>query len=292
MIDWTDEIVARLGNEPDARIADDLGVSRETVRQQRGKRDIAKFVVDKTLPDEVLERLGTVADPVLAREYDVPVSRVAAERRKRGLKVPSPPTKAQGLLADIDWRTDTDAEVGERFGLAEITVMRYRLKMDIPSARDRGRRSSRRALPESFEHEGVDFTPWLQVFARLSNGQLSEQIGVSEHKVAVVREMLGVPVYHRMPKDPDGLNWADIICWFGKKSDRDIANQFGISSSRVCTLRKKCGIGAFAHRNDSKKTRFLRMIGNGVDQNDARDACGLSASYAINVLKEAGIKCY
>lgn len=293
MIDWTDEIVARLGNEPDARIAADLDVSRETVRQQRGKRGIAKFVTDKTLPDEVLERLGTVTDVALAAEYGVPISRVAAERRKRGLKVPSPQTKAQGLLSGIDWAFDTDAEVGERFGLAEITVMRYRQKMKIPSARERGRKTRpRRALPESFEHAGVDYTPWISVFARSSNGQLADQIGVSTHKVALVREMLGVPVYRRLPQDPEGLNWAELISWFGKKSDRDIADQFGVSSSRVCTLRKKCQIEAFAHRDGTKKVRFLRMVQSGIKQHDARKACQMSKGYAVNVLKEAGIKCY
>lgn len=292
-IDWTEEIVARLGLEPDARIAEEIGVSRETIRQQRKKRGIPKFVTSKTLPAGVIELLGTVPDTQLAAEYSVPCSRVAAERRKRGLQVPTPDTKAQGLLRDIEWGHLTDSEVAEKFGLSSITVTRYRKANAIPSARKRGRRIVRRQMPDTFEHEGVDYTPWLAVFPRVSNKQLAAQVGVNEHKIAIVREMLGVPTYHRQPDDPIGLNWAEVTCWLGKKSDMDIATQFGISSSRVNTLRRACGIEAYDHRvNDTKKVRFLRMVKSGVEQEDAREQCGMSKSYVANLLKEEGLRCY
>lgn len=96
---WPPGMIAQLGKVPDAVIAEQLGVTRKTVSYYRHTLAIpASF--DRTrntppppiggwnrrpIPPEILARLGTAPDYVLAAEMGVSKPVIARERRARGI---------------------------------------------------------------------------------------------------------------------------------------------------------------------------------------------------------------
>lgn len=96
---WTPEIDAKLGVLSDSDIAAELGCDRKTVTYRRnclgisagGSRANSKAPPPMggwnkiTIPDAVIERLGTVPDKALAREIGADKSVIASARKARGI---------------------------------------------------------------------------------------------------------------------------------------------------------------------------------------------------------------
>lgn len=96
---WTPELEARLGIDPDAVIADAMGITRKAVSYRRRVLGIpASFNRERntppppmaghnriTLPDATIARLGTEPDYVLGNELGVAKTVIARERRARGI---------------------------------------------------------------------------------------------------------------------------------------------------------------------------------------------------------------
>lgn len=96
---WTPELDARLGKEPDATIADDMGITRKAVSYRRRVLGIpASFDRTRnvppppmgghnklTLPDGIIARLGTAPDYMLGDEIGVAKTVIAHARRARGI---------------------------------------------------------------------------------------------------------------------------------------------------------------------------------------------------------------
>lgn len=97
IIEWTPERVALLGVVPDEKLAEQLGIDRKTVEYHRKKRRIPRvpqqnFVVPPTggwnklaLSDDIVARLGSVPDYVLAAEIGVDKSVIARRRKALGI---------------------------------------------------------------------------------------------------------------------------------------------------------------------------------------------------------------
>lgn len=95
IVDWTPETLAKLGQISDSDLAAELGVDRKTVEYHRQKHGIPRkpqttFVVPqrggwnrKELSPEILARLGTVPDHVLAAEAGVSKKVIVTARNAR-----------------------------------------------------------------------------------------------------------------------------------------------------------------------------------------------------------------
>jgi hypothetical protein len=97
---WTPEVDKRLGKESDEAIALDLGVTRKAVAYRRRKLKIPSFTGQKrvapppmggwnrvALPDDIINKLGTMPDYKLAEEAGVSKKRIMRERQER--RIPS-----------------------------------------------------------------------------------------------------------------------------------------------------------------------------------------------------------
>jgi len=96
---WTPELETRLGKDPDAMIAAEMGITRKAVSYRRRVLGIpASFNRERntppprmaghnriTLPDATIARLGTEPDYVLSNELGVAKTVIARERRARGI---------------------------------------------------------------------------------------------------------------------------------------------------------------------------------------------------------------
>ena len=103
-----DEIKNRLGKEPDEIIAQELNIPVPTIGYHRKNIGIASLKssragkpiiwLQKEHPHfhEIMERLGKIPDPLLAREYGITANQVAYRRRKHGIPA-SPHTYSQSL---------------------------------------------------------------------------------------------------------------------------------------------------------------------------------------------------
>lgn len=80
---WTPELVARLGHEPDARIARELGISVTSVHKKRWRHGIPPFQAKRRWRPEELEIVGTAPDEEIARKLGRTPEAVAHARRMR-----------------------------------------------------------------------------------------------------------------------------------------------------------------------------------------------------------------
>lgn len=98
-IEWTPELDALLGTMADSRIAEMLGAARKTVSYRRENLGIPA-AYDRTrntppppmgghnkidLPQEIIDKLGTMSDQKLAKEAGVGKKRIMQARHKRGI---------------------------------------------------------------------------------------------------------------------------------------------------------------------------------------------------------------
>jgi hypothetical protein len=99
-VKWTKELDAMLGKVADSVIGESMGVSRKTVTYRREKLGILASYNRarnkppphtagqnrKSLPDEILSRLGTMPDYKLATLAGVSKKTIARRRKERGIK--------------------------------------------------------------------------------------------------------------------------------------------------------------------------------------------------------------
>ena len=85
-LDWASaKVLKLLGSAPDSRIARVLGVTTDTVRVKRTAAGIPPFFIDRWTP-EIVARMGTVPDRVIAYELGVDNAAVAWQRRQRRIR--------------------------------------------------------------------------------------------------------------------------------------------------------------------------------------------------------------
>ncbi len=133
-INWTDEMLSKLGTVPDSEIAKKYGISRRSVFNKRKELDIlpADGVPNRGTPlvnwtPELDALLGTMPDVELAEQLGVNRHVVFKRRVKLGLPRYSVWTNtALSMLG-----TMTDKELAELLGVHETTVLYQRVQRGI-----------------------------------------------------------------------------------------------------------------------------------------------------------------
>jgi DNA-binding CsgD family transcriptional regulator len=80
---WTPELVARLGSEPDRKIARELGIAETSVHKKRRRHGIPPFQAKRRWKPEELALVGTAPDAEIARKLGRTPEAVAHVRRMR-----------------------------------------------------------------------------------------------------------------------------------------------------------------------------------------------------------------
>lgn len=131
MIDWTPELVARLGTAPDTEIAEQLGLTPSTVTRQRHRRGIEPFRTKQSgrylwdSPENVA-MLGSFTDKEIARKLGVRVASVQAARARRGIAALAPRKVATSRGTAISrWRTRLNLSISEAARLLGVGISTY-----------------------------------------------------------------------------------------------------------------------------------------------------------------------
>ncbi|HWM94150.1 MAG TPA: hypothetical protein VN493_25560 [Thermoanaerobaculia bacterium] len=80
---WTPELVARLGREPDRKIARELGIADSVVNKKRRRHGIPPFLAKRRWTPEELALVGTAPDAEIARKLGRTPQAVAYARRMK-----------------------------------------------------------------------------------------------------------------------------------------------------------------------------------------------------------------
>jgi len=157
----TDELVARLGEEPDSKIEEDLGVTRKAITYHRKKRGIPAGN-DQTripppplmgghnrieLPEEVREQFGELPDHDLAEQAGVSKKLITKRRNAAGIASYAKQTGNDGRFSTSQSRysrdefpdelieklgTMPDAELGRQYGVQPQLIGKERNGRGIP----------------------------------------------------------------------------------------------------------------------------------------------------------------
>jgi hypothetical protein len=235
--DWR-SIKDRLGMEPDADIARDLGVSREAVRMKRKKFHIPAFRPSRVITDECRNDLGLLRDEEVAQKHGVPITWVKQTRRKSAISLPRNEPGLRDVLANLDWENDTrtDREIADEYGSCVPTICRIRNDLGIPNSRKRGRPGPKSILPE----EAGELTPYLCIFVFLSNKEIARRSGLSFRDVGVFRKEH--KIRRAAKSDSGGSKWPEIIVRMGKQPDRELADEYGVYPHLISQMRTRLQI--------------------------------------------------
>lgn len=138
-LNWTDDMLAALGTDKDAVLAERWGTSAKTVNLKRNSLGIAAFGhVDWT--PEMLAALGQEADASLATRWGISKASVVAKRGALGL---APQDSRRGKHTQHAWLpnevmllgTASDADVAAQLGLTVAAVRNARIARGIAAAR-------------------------------------------------------------------------------------------------------------------------------------------------------------
>lgn len=221
-IDWGK---VGLGEKRDAEIAEQTGVSIQTVRKIRQQKEIAhpeRVVQYATDWDQV--DFVNKSDAQLAREIGVDVSTVRIHRRKRGIKRAF---RSRGVRVEIDWDREPlgrepDKAIARKHGISPATVLAARKQRNIP--------------PFAMGiHPEIDWDS--QPLGKISDADLAARLNVTKRAVARQRDSRGITpfVFGRVLSDLD--RWENVP--FDTKSDWTIAQEMGLSPSFVRFKRRQ-----------------------------------------------------
>ena len=136
---WTDGMLAALGSDKDAVLAERWGTSAKTVNLKRNSLGIAAFGhVDWT--PEMLAALGQESDASLATRWGISKASVVAKRGALGI---APQDSRRGKHTQHSWQpnevlllgTASDADVAAQLGLTVAAVRNARIARGIAAAR-------------------------------------------------------------------------------------------------------------------------------------------------------------
>ena len=136
---WTDEMLAALGSDKDAVLAERWGTSAKTVNLKRNSLGIAAFGhVDWT--PEMLAALGQESDASLATRWGISKASVVAKRGALGI---APLDASRGKETQHPWTdadivqlgTAPDAQLAMQLGRSPAAVRNARMARGIAASR-------------------------------------------------------------------------------------------------------------------------------------------------------------
>lgn len=136
---WTEEMLAALGSDKDAVLAEQWGTSAKTVNLKRNSLGIAAFGHVEWTPD-MLAALGQESDARLATRWGISKASVVAKRGALGI---APQDSRRGKQTQHTWLpnevlllgTASDADVAAQLGLTVAAVRNARMTRGIAPAR-------------------------------------------------------------------------------------------------------------------------------------------------------------
>ena len=143
-LQWTEAMLAQLGQEKDAVLAERWGTSAKTVNLKRNALGIPAYGHFQWTP-EAVALLGTLPDAQVAQQLGISKASVVAKRGALGI---APAGGAATSSAPFDWTPDavallgtaSDAKVAAQLGLSRLTVYHARMARGIAAAvRGKGR---------------------------------------------------------------------------------------------------------------------------------------------------------
>ena len=140
-LQWTDEMLAQLGREKDAVLAERWGTSAKTVNLKRNALGIAAFGHFQWT-HEAIALLGSDSDAELARQLGISKASVVA---KRGALHIAPLDASRGKATQHTWTpaeilllgTAPDAQVAAQLQLSAAAVRNARITRGIAASRPR-----------------------------------------------------------------------------------------------------------------------------------------------------------
>lgn len=267
-VEWTEDMIALLGTETDADVAELLGIGESSVRLKRRLLHIEAFGdtahgrAKVTWTQEHLDLLGRVPDAVLAARMGISGSTVWMKRHLAGI----PPFRERP--ARVKWTRAMKADVNRlsqkeftrRYGVSVIAVNWYRVKHGLM----RGR------LLHRWEPKD------LELVGRLTDQAVADRLGVSSGTVKRKRAELGRPPVEKP------VYWTpESEALLGTMTDRALAKRLGCSPALVCLRRKALGRAKYPRPGTIEWTPEKdALLGTDTDEAvGARLGCGKMAAF-------------
>ncbi len=228
------ELIARLGKEPDTKLAAEFKVRLGAVKWARRKRGIPGFSYLEALPKnpEFMALLGKASDYELGRRFGCSNATVKIIRESLGVPVYVPEPSAE-LIAALG--TMADEEVAAQFGCKYSYVLRERKKRGIPALC----RMSQLETNEEF----------LSLVGKIPDHSLAYKFGCSLGWIGRYRKSKSIPPFHKNQASAGAAwqaeNLAQVLPLLGTVPDSELARQFGGHGSRYTRLRNKRGIAPY-----------------------------------------------
>lgn len=137
-LQWSDEMLAQLGQEKDVLLAERWGTSAKTVNLKRNALGIPAYGHFQWAP-EAVALLGTQPDAAVAQQLGISKASVVAKRGELGIASVSSSSSGGGSFQWSDTAvallgTASDAKVAQQLGLSRLTVYNARVARQIPAA--------------------------------------------------------------------------------------------------------------------------------------------------------------
>ena len=193
-IEWTFELISKLGVIADRTLAKQLNCCKTTICRKREELGIAAcehpHKIDWT--DELLSRLGTVPDTQIARELNCDKRSVQNMRKSLGIKPYKPFRK-------IVWTDDIvdqlgklpDWEIAKAIGCDVKTVCKYRNRLGIAAC---GPRPELRNNPQGWNKINLPDSI-IKKLGTMSDRKLAKIANVSAGLIRNTRLKLDIPCY-------------------------------------------------------------------------------------------------
>ncbi len=224
-VKWTENLIARLGQEHDATIALDLGCDRKTVAYRRIILGIAPCTLAPSLPSNTIH-LQTDVLELLGKE--------------------------------------SDRMIANRLGISDSVIKRHRLRLGIESYAIATGNDGRIRKGENKKRWGESKVTdeCMSLLGTMPDEDLGQRYGISKSVICLTRKKHGIKSYAairdknsrqrkhhtRCRKKPN-----EVIPLLGTMLDKALAQKFGISISTVSNTRQKLGIPSFSKQGRRKK---------------------------------------
>ena len=135
-LQWTPQMLAQLGTDKDAVLAERWGTTAKTVNLKRNALGVPAFGLVQWTP-EMLGQLGTDSDAELAQRWGMSKASVVAKRKELGIA-----WLTDKLGTGFVWNdaavallgTASDAKVAAQLGVTRLTVYNARVARGIAAA--------------------------------------------------------------------------------------------------------------------------------------------------------------
>jgi hypothetical protein len=208
---WRDEIVSRLGQEPDKSIAESIDMTRASVSKYR-------------------QELGIKAYPKNP-PYSYPKEAVPHNK----VNVPQWVIDKLGTMADSD--------LAKLSGITHRIIWTRRQELGIPSYSEKNNHPTQYGYKPGIErtHQIHLSDSIIQQLGKRPDSQLAREAGVTENKIFRERTKRGIPVCPR-PRNCYSNLPSSIVERLGKVQDVVLAKEAGVSKKSIQMLRYSLGI--------------------------------------------------